>query len=373
MSARRFQVVRRLPPVGSAPVVEVAAVDAPSERRIIWPGRPAFSSPPAHPSLPPRLASARAHGVPVWLEEVVPAAHLGELDLPPELAAGVLGAVAEALGALHAAGLAHGDLAAHRVRVSARGEVALVGAGARPGTPEEDGRALAALAEALGVEAFADPRPEALAERARPRIAPVPADAPAILVEEAADADEPTVIPEEPLPDDPGLMRLPLDEVDFDIGPDEVERGLLDTASGSGATGPADRTSAVEDAGEPGRRRVAALARLAAVLEQEADPGRFGDLEGRPDPAIRALVAEESLDPLPLPEPGVPDWPGWEAEPTAEVTAVRVPAPGGEPAPPPPGDDADSARRGLVIFVAGVAITLAAGALATLAVLLLRG
>jgi hypothetical protein len=91
------------------------------------------------------------------------------------------------------------------------------------------------------------------------------------------------------------------DEVAFDLGPDPAEPGLLDSwHSSSLSLGTETREWTM--AGEGPERRRALVARLVSPPETPPDPDRFAGVEGIPCESIKRLVADEPLDPLPLPD-----------------------------------------------------------------------
>lgn len=289
-----IRLLRTLPP-RTGGTVHVAAVAGGERRLVLWPGEGPDER-PAHGALGTVLGRGVFEGEAIWAEELPPGSFLA--DLPPGSggAAAALADVVEALGCLHAEGFAHGGLDASCVVVGVDGRGRLLGA-VGEGAVEED---LAALDVLLGKWAPETRRDGSLAELAaalRAQEATAPGALPA--------AD--TLVDEGPTLE---LVLEPLgslDEVGFDLGPDEGERGLLDTWAGRTMPGE-DPTGAIEVTGgvdgNPGAI-TALLAHLAAGVARDASAARFAPHEGRPSRAVKACIADEPLDPLPVPE-GLP-------------------------------------------------------------------
>jgi len=95
--------------------------------------------------------------------------------------------------------------------------------------------------------------------------------------------------------------ELAADEVVYDLGPDPAEPGLLDSWHSSSLSHWTE-TREWTMAGEGPERRRALVARLVSPPETPPDPDRFAKVEGMPCASIKRLVADEPLDPLPLPD-----------------------------------------------------------------------
>lgn len=122
-----------------------------------------------------------------------------------------------------------------------------------------------------------------------------------------ADPTDPPDPPDPPDRLDASGDTGPVDEVGFDLGADDVVPGLLDawagrTRPGEEGSGTGELTSSFRPDELP---LTAVLARVAAGLGREAALDRFSASEGRPSGAVKALIADEPLDPLPPPE-GLP-------------------------------------------------------------------
>jgi len=310
----RYRLSRSLPLRPEGPVRE-AVSEAEGERVVLWPGPPPGPR-PSHPALPAVLGHGLLEGAAVWVEARPAGALL--VDLEPGLPVGpALAEVAQGLAVLHAAGGAHGDLDAAAVVVDAAGRGHLLGARGR-GSAAADEAALAALVEAWartgppgspGAEGAAGWEGAEGAARLAARVA---------LVEARTRAEG-------------RWLEVALggqgsvDEVGFDLGRDESARGLLDTWAGRTLPG-VERTGSAEPTGswEPEEMPLTAvLAQVAAGLGREAAADRFAAWEGTPSRAVKALIADEPLDPLPVPD-GLPLSGTSFLEPggSADVTAV---------------------------------------------------
>ena len=403
---RRYRVLRPLQTVGAGPVLDASPVDEPALRVVIWPGPRPTGDLPSHGSLGRRDVQGWIAGDLSWVEQRPFGPLLADITRPLALreATWVLARLAEALSALHAADLVHGEVADHRVALGETGRVVLLGAGVSPGTPEGDLAQLRQLVEVIASDMVAA-EADTLRELARGDAERVAATAGRWLSERGARPPELVGVADPfalALPADARQVELEVvtpapsegtgavDEVEYDLGPDEAARGLLEpyrSPEHTEDTGSVERTSVLEDEEDGGvRQRVALLARLAAGMDRGADPDRFAPHEGTPCAEIKALLAEEPLDPLPA--PGEDRLPAlvWEADEDlpAEVTAART-EPGtpfltfegrhtdGEvtavrPRPASPEPPAEGAvafdlpvPRGLLIFAAGVVMTLAVG------------
>lgn len=314
--------------------LEVALPDQEERRLSLFPGAD-LPRPPRHPALGRVLGAATWDGQPVWLEERAGGPLLSELQgLPATRIARALQDLAAGLAALHGSGLAHGSVTAGRVVVRSDGRAQLIGAGAASGRVSDDLNALRDLMLSLwpaDAPDAPDPGPgepasvlsESLAgwlAYHHPETTAAPWAPPGPTVPEMA-----LVIALEPAPE-----ASHLDEIGFDLGPEpDGEQSRSGTAAGhTDHTRPA---SALYGASE---RRQALLGRLLAFGDLPGDPARFQGGEGQPSAAIKALIADEPLDPLPLPD-GVPPL-GQALEPpvihevertaTGESTNTRVTA-----------------------------------------------
>jgi len=318
-----------------------------SARVTLWPG-PAPASPPEHPGLAWPIEPGWLHEKGAWLEHRPPGARLAELAgqlSPPELGM-VLLDLAEALAALHAGGSHHGQVDLDHVVVSHHGRAILIGVGRESGTAKQDSRDLRMLMAELWPPTAPPP--------------PDPGEEPAAVLAEALSgwlayefpdhtafslgsrskdctpdaAEDAETIPFRPA----GAF----DEVGPDLGPDRYGRGLLDRwATGNSLSGA--HTGAIEftrpgDEDERVPSAAALLTRLVAPPDRPPDPHRFAAVEGTPCEEIKALVADEPIQPLPLPsstrrrslpglepedEPEEPTRPTAIAEEVSE-TALRV-------------------------------------------------
>lgn len=333
--AYRYRVVRPLSPARTGPVIEARPEDLPDSRAVIWPGAPPDGALPPHPGLARPHLLGRTHGGLVWVEQTPAGCLLADLPLPlpPAITAWVLVAVAEALDALHRAGRAHGGLDGQRIHVSRQGQVLLLGSGVELGEIAQDLEVLQRLYARLDrhADAPAAASARAFADEVKRRLGGHPGP-PSELAERVDRAAQ--VVPEDarrievvPLAT---TQRWAIDEVGFDLGPDERARGLLDpwTGTGGGSTGEvtsAERTGALDEFQDGSRTRTSALARLARGLYADAEPARFAPAEGKASAAVRALIADEPLDALPVPD-GVPLSPEHQPEPATRPGVAAPPS-----------------------------------------------
>lgn len=218
--------------------------------------------------------------------------------------------LAEALAALHESGRHHGAVDQEHVVISHQGRAILIGLGARDGSADADSSALRMLmAELWPPTAPPPPDPgqepaSVLAEALSGWLAYEFPDNTAFSLGTRSRAETPEV------GDDaetiPFRAAGAFDEVGLDVGPDRYGRGLLDRwATGnslSGAhTGAIEWTRPKDDADEHVPSSGALLTRLVSPPEHPPDPARFDAVEGQPCEEIKALIANEPLEPLPLP------------------------------------------------------------------------
>ena len=313
----------------------LVAEDQPEEQAVLWSGPPPEQHLPPHPGLARRQVCAREDGEPGWLELTPAGVLLSALTppLPPIEASELFAAIADALAALHEAGLAHGELTADRIHLDRTSRPTLLGAG--HGSLQDDLDALVELWQAwcpAGPLLVASTASDA-AESLRVWLS-VTEDATSTLpalVASALRAQEGTGA----LTLLPGKAVGPVDEIGMDIGPDEAPGGLLDPLTWSGITGEPtsevplhveENTGALYEDTRINAPRTALLSRLLGLSHEQPPAGRFHD--GTPSQAIRTLIGSQTLDPLPVPD-GLPARPAsllpqfapeWE-----ENTATAVP------------------------------------------------
>lgn len=179
----------------------------------------------------------------------------------------------------------------------------------------------------------------------------------------------------------------PVDEVGVDLGPDGAARGLLDSWAGRTSPGELTQGEATGALAAEELPLTAVLARVAASLGRADDAARLAGARGQPSRAVKALIADEPLDPLPVPDGLSPVGAGFLDEPSfSDITAVgRRPgerelalaaARAGLPADPPatPAVIADGPRHATPRIIALVALLLlGALLLVASAALVLRG
>ena len=331
---RQFLILRVLKDRGRAMVL--VAADQPEEQAVLWSGPPPEQHLPPHPGLAPRQVCAREDGEPGWLELTPAGVLLSALTspLPPIEAAELFAAIADALAALHGAGLAHGELTADRIHLDRTSRPTLLGAG--HGQADDDLDALVELWQVwcpagplLVASAAAD-----AAESLRVWLS-VTEDATSTLPSLVASALRAQTAEDGSLTLLPGKAVGPVDEIGMDIGPDESPGGLLDPLTWSGITGEPtsevplhveENTGALYEDTRINAPRTGLLSRLLGLSHEQPPPERFHD--GTPSQAIRALIDSQTLDPLPVPD-GLPARPGsllpqfapeWE-----ENTATAIP------------------------------------------------
>jgi hypothetical protein len=295
-----------LHPATTGAVLEV--VDERGARALIWPQPPDTPLPPIMTGIP--LAQIRRLGLGAVRVEDVP---LGALlsDLLAELDDGprdvALMGIRAVVDGLHARGVAHGEVAPHRVWIGADGSIVLVGARVEMGSLEADLAALRVLEEG----ALVGSSESSASDRLR-----LGAAASAAVTAVAPEARQVSLLP--------GKLRrhADMDEVGFDLGPDEG-RGLLDGWSRSGPTG--ELTGALTGDADRAHARLATLAAAITALDSAPDD-RHSAFEGQVPDGFWDRVRGERLDPLPTPD-GLPP-PALasmvKGDPLSEVTAIAA-------------------------------------------------
>lgn len=271
---------------------------------MLWTGAPPPRR-PEHPGLTGVLDRGLLDGLPAWLEarpsgpaldQLAPKLHAADLAL-------VLIEVDHALQALHQTGLHHGSLEANQVVVGPDGKPVLMGAGRfQAGSKDRDLQALTRLLRETWPVGHPRPklsRQNSLGQALSDWLATEYPSADSTRLAELAKEWTPG-----PLGDPLPWQSTGFDEVSLDLGPDRSSSGgLLDfwstNRSRSGAhTAAVEGTLPEKDLREvPGRG--ALLARLLAPPRSALDPERFGDKQGQPLQALKEVLAEEPLDPVP--------------------------------------------------------------------------
>lgn len=360
------RLVRTLPPraAGSARLVEV---EEDGRRLALWPGEGPPGR-PGHPALPEVLGSGVVEGELVWAELLPAGVALDEVEPGSPGVGRALADVARALQRLHVSGRAHGGLEASCVLLREDGGTLLGAVG--EGDAAEDRAALHELVRRWLPEA-AEVGGE-LSDLAERLDAHDPGGSLAALPRPAGERRLELLLAD-PLLDEHTAESGALDEVAFEIGHDERGRGLLDTWAGRTAPGE-EATGAIDVHRDASLELTALLARLAAGVGRQADPDRFASREGVPSRALKARIADEPLDPLPVPE-GLPLSGTGFLEPagSADVTAVarRPAAPGDEPertttsgeVPEGATTAGEGAEISAALLVGAVVVALIAGAL----------
>jgi len=300
-----FFVSRRYPDGG----VAVAPATILLQRISIWEGAsPAIS--PARNALASVVGDGWAQEKRVWLETRPVGCLLSDLGGLEALEFAVLfEEVLEALVALEAVGLAHGNLTTHRVLVSELGRPILIG---RTGGDASDYQGVLALMESYWLEErgslfdvipkdlnglwraiqsllgehASEPVHRELARKVRLKCQPVSVDSEQIAVALESPSER-------------------FDEVSVDLGPEPRSRSAFGGwsatgASDSGLTGFSDSSrewTIANEAQQLGAHQ-SLLAQVLAVDGQPRDIDRFKGQEAKIAKKVRAEIANEALSPL---------------------------------------------------------------------------
>jgi hypothetical protein len=332
LESETFTIWREIGHHGENPVLEAAPSVEPGARITIWPGNPPGLPAGVHPLLAMPIGQGSLNGTDVWLEDRPGGVLLSDLDAPlsREDSALLVAQVADALGALHARGHAHGQVKTNRVVITLDGTPVLIGAGAVEGSIADDLKAIVSLLGALtqDTDDISASSAAAIAASLRER-----ADSRESSSLDLRELIECAMLPPPAHPKTVRIALIPrgsLDEVQPDLGPDERVRGLLDRWSNTGSNDEhtEDRTETISASELAAQGRRVMLERLAELYQRPALQGRFESHEGTPCEPLKALIADEPLDALPVPDgvlrrsAAIPD-----PEPTVEVTQ-EAPLPG---------------------------------------------
>lgn len=278
---------------------------SPDERVIVWEGLPPLPVPDLQ-GVPPVVLVGELDGRRAYVERVPNGVWMSAHAPPSELLPYVVHRVLEALAGLHRARQVHGALGTDRVWLGEDGEVVLIGRGRRggiagldmvaavsllPGDAEETlpGEDAAQAAQEIARRVQGGDRAR-LAAWVRERLPARPAVAEQIVLTVGDDASDSA------------------DEVVPDLGPDtgsdSGEGGILDRWAVTTATGRTpEHTPEVTDGRGTSQQRLALTlwSKLSAPPEHPPDPERFRAIEGVASRGLRALLADEPPDALPLP------------------------------------------------------------------------
>jgi hypothetical protein len=278
------------------------------------------------------LGFGERDGQAVWVEDRPPGALLSDLEKAPPLwdVTNLLAQVADGLGALHARGHSHGQVVPERVVIAMDCAPVLIGAGVTQGSVESDIAGLIEMLQTLSPQTEVPPHSSA-------------AELAAGLRERAMSVEEPESMLREmvelamiPPPAEPEVFRLAItpmgytDEVQPDLGPDERVRGLLDRWSNTGSNDEFtdDRTEAISASELAAQGRRVMLERLGDLYRRPSLSQRFTEHQGTPCEPLKALIADEPLDQLPVADGVLRRREAvQEQENTVEVT-MEAPAPG---------------------------------------------
>ncbi|MCB9762730.1 MAG: hypothetical protein H6739_23215 [Alphaproteobacteria bacterium] len=310
MRLSRLRIVR---PHGDA--FEAISDDGQGPRVTAWPGAPP-PRPPKHRSLARPIDGGllQLEQGPYWMELRPPGALVSELSglSLPEVGLMLLN-VAEALTALHGGGLVHGAVDADHVVIAPGGRAVLIGVGEQPGTADDDIHGLRMMMAALWPETATAPPPDPGSEPAEVHVESLSGWLDCEFPDHSSfSLGSRSLHAAPPLPDDAPMLDAlvidredeGLDEVGVNLGPDG-ERGLLDpwtTGTGNTATGTKEITGSEGDAPP---QKVALVGRLMSPPDRDLDPERFAGREADAARALKGLIADEPLDPVPTPS-GVP-------------------------------------------------------------------
>ncbi len=341
LGLEEFRVWREIGRTPLGPVLEAAPTSEPGARVTVWPGQPPDVPAAVHPLVAMPLGHGEIDGSPVWVEDRPPGALLSDLEgpLPLSSAAMLLAQVADGLGALHALGHAHGQVGMDRVVVALDSVPVLIGAGVMAGETAADLQALIAMFKVLCPASAVPPHGSAAELAAGLRETAMSVEPPESSLREMVELA--MIAP----PAVPRILRISvtpmgyLDEVQPDLGPDEHVRGLLDRWSGTGSNEEFtdDRTEAISASELAAQARRVMLERLGDLYRRPVLDQRFAEQEGTPCEPLKALIADEPLDPLPVADGVIRQYETvQDQENTAEVT-MEAPAPTLPQAPETPG------------------------------------
>ncbi|GEM_PF-2984892 len=325
MNADRLLLLRPHPAGGW----DVASEDEPGLRGQLWSG-PHPERAPQHPSVARPRWRGTLDGQEWWLEACPAGPRLSDLaGLDGASRISVLIDAGQALRRLHDEGLVHGCVDEDHLVVDAKGRGRLVGAGRVDGSVDQDVEALQRLV-AMGSSAVHGP-----SQLGRPDLGTL------------VDALTGWLAITHPTWDREALGQLAMDAVP--AAPDEPDRrtwrperlgevlddssplpklgsmageGVFDEATATGMLEVTrERTHEVSERSLGDGARLQLLARLLAQVPGE--PGRFAGSAGRPSEAVKKLVADEPLDPLPLPD-DLPLGASREPTPLAPIVTERA-------------------------------------------------
>jgi hypothetical protein len=268
-----------------------------------------------------RAVAGSTHSRPVWIEERPPGPLLSDITdhIDPRLFDHIVLQICHAVELLHLAHQTHGSLSMDNIAVDARGRVTLLGSGRCIGSPHGDveaikeiyrkGRGASDLPDHLGLDEIIT----GLTESVPPALDQLGDRLDAYMIDtQGAPVLEVILSTAIPL--------APLDEVGFDLGPDERGSGVLDEWTSGTDEGSAERTGTLSQDAVSEQRCLALLSRLGLTPGDQTVPEHILALNGSPIDAIASLALDENLDPLP--SPGSLDSP--LAQPAGDTSAGEV-------------------------------------------------
>jgi hypothetical protein len=227
--------------------------------------------------------------------------------------------ICHAIELLHLAHQTHGSLSMDNVGVDARGRVTLLGSGRRTASPQSDVEAIKEIyrkgggASALPDHFGLDEIITGLSQSDPPALDPLRERLESYALDpEGAPVLEVILSTAIPL--------APLDEVGFDLGPDERGSGVLDEWTSGTDEGSAERTGTLSQEAVSEQRCLALLSRLGMTPGDHTVPEHILALNGSPVDSIASLALDENMDPLP--SPGSLDAP--LAQPAGDTSAGEV-------------------------------------------------
>jgi len=313
---------------------------SPTERMVLWHGLPPAPI-PDHPNVAPVVLEGDLGGRQVYAERVPPGVRMSAHPPPPELLPYVVCKALAGLHALHDAQQVHGAVGPDRMVLGVDGEVVLIGRGRQGGVRSLDVIAAVSLLPEEHESTLLDAHAGGLSAELADRTGPEDRYTLALWVR--------SVLPERRVVEQTlltiGEQDDAVDEIVPDLGPDRGERGLLDRWSVTTATGMSGERTDESSRTQP-TIGITLWKLLTTEPERPPPADRFDPVRGVPSRGIRALLAEEPPDILPLTlaadvEPFVIGVPMLEDQPTVvratpRMGEGRTVAPKGNPRAVPP-------------------------------------
>ena len=303
----QFHILRSLSPVADGPILDVVPVQQADRRALVWPGALPKTNLPTEGPFGARVLSGYANSRPVWIEE----RPMGPLlsDIADMLDRHTLDhihiGISRGLLALHKTGTSHGNLNPERVMITHDGRVVLLGSGRLPGTIQDDIRAWMSmedtLASKMGPSLFGLRRyPDGNISEWKSLLENIPTSGFRLKQRQIHAAPELSTVPssmEVRLETD--TTRGSIDEVDFDVGKDAHNNGVLEEWTSGTDEGSLEQTGTLSSDVLNEQRRLALLARLGVSPNEKETPEHIRLLDHTSVAPIQELILNENLDPLP--------------------------------------------------------------------------